>query len=74
MWINVRRGSYGHTRGMNVNENTTIADFWSQVVSKCSISFFFKHKNFNTIVPVRVNPDGRWPSYSRDLVVRDLVE
>ncbi|RDB17522.1 hypothetical protein Hypma_001269 [Hypsizygus marmoreus] len=32
MWINVRRGSYGHTRGGDVNEFSTIADFWRQTV------------------------------------------
>ncbi|KZV73991.1 hypothetical protein PENSPDRAFT_244547 [Peniophora sp. CONT] len=32
MWINVRMGSYGHTRGQDVNEKLTIAEFWRQVV------------------------------------------
>ncbi|KAL4257131.1 hypothetical protein AB1N83_009510 [Pleurotus pulmonarius] len=33
MWINVRRGSYGCTRGQDLNERCTIREFWDQVVS-----------------------------------------
>jgi len=37
MWINIRRGSYGHTRGMEVNESSTIKEFWDQAVRACFI-------------------------------------
>ncbi|KAL0955273.1 hypothetical protein HGRIS_004163 [Hohenbuehelia grisea] len=32
MWINVRRGSYGNTYGQDVNEGSTIREFWEDVV------------------------------------------
>ncbi|KAL6309930.1 hypothetical protein BKA93DRAFT_756838 [Sparassis latifolia] len=32
MWINVRRGSYGHIRGQDVNDSSTISEFWNDVV------------------------------------------
>ena len=43
MWINVRRGSYGHTRGMDVNESLTISEFCGQVISECWFLISFHH-------------------------------
>ncbi|KAI1346236.1 hypothetical protein F5Y01DRAFT_298363 [Xylaria sp. FL0043] len=34
MWINVREGSYGHTRGMDASENETLTSFVRSVFNK----------------------------------------
>ncbi|KII91640.1 hypothetical protein PLICRDRAFT_173458 [Plicaturopsis crispa FD-325 SS-3] len=37
MWINVRMGSYGCTRGQDVREDMTINDFWMQISRSVSM-------------------------------------
>ncbi|KAI0813127.1 hypothetical protein GGR55DRAFT_598586 [Xylaria sp. FL0064] len=34
MWINVREGSYGHTRGMDASENETLTSFVKSALRK----------------------------------------
>lgn len=40
MWVNVRDGSYGHTRGQDVEENITLQGFVRQVFSMWCFSCF----------------------------------
>ncbi|KAK7040110.1 hypothetical protein VNI00_008622 [Paramarasmius palmivorus] len=37
MWINVKMGSYGHTRGQDVNEYLTMNQLWDQIISSVSM-------------------------------------
>ena len=39
MWINVREGSYGHTRGRDAHENETLSCFVRSVFGGCLLLF-----------------------------------
>ncbi|KAI2624285.1 hypothetical protein GGR54DRAFT_569142 [Hypoxylon sp. NC1633] len=44
MWINVKEGSYGAVRGMDVNENDTLTSFVADVAGSQRLGDYYPHR------------------------------